>query len=59
MTSYILIALDDGTPCYQQVVDGVVVMFLNADGTPIGPALPHGVGSRVVDANPPRQAWMT
>lgn len=55
---YIELQLSDGTIIFQQIMDGYVQQYVDANGYSLYPEIPIGVGSQVVNANPTLQAWM-
>lgn len=54
------ILLDFGTfQGYQEINSGNVVRYVGLDGAELFTIPPVGNGGVLVDANPPRQSWMS
>jgi hypothetical protein len=56
--TYILVKFSDGLTAYQEVNDGVVQRYLDAQGSALWTDPPTGIGCVVLDAAPQRLDWM-
>ena len=54
---YILISIQTIGQAYQEVLYGSVVRYTSLDGTTLFTSVPDGLGSEVLDGNPPQPAW--
>lgn len=54
---YILITIDTLGPAYQEVLNGSVVRYTDLDGATLFDTVPNGLGSEVLDDNPPTPVW--
>lgn len=59
MRSYIKVAFDTLGEAYQEVEAGEVLRYLDGDGVEMFITPPAGEGSRVIDARPAFEKWMT
>ena len=56
---YVKIQQDDGVICYQEIdAVGTVLRHLDEWGNFLYAEIPFGIGSHVIDAEPPRKGWM-
>jgi hypothetical protein len=55
---YILVGFTDMTQGYQVIQNGTVTQYVDTSGNYIFDAAPDGLGSWVIDPNPPHQGWM-
>jgi hypothetical protein len=57
--NYILVKFSDGTVGYQEIDPyGNVTQYTDETGNVLFSHAPTGLGSSVMDANPPRLGWM-
>ena len=57
-TSFVKVHIDGNGDLYQKAVDGYVVGYYEEDGTLAFETPAAGIGSEVVDPNPPLLDWM-
>ena len=56
---YIKVEIDDIGEAYQETLDGNVLAYKSPLGTTLFESVPVGKGSRVIDAAPKAELWMT
>lgn len=56
---YIKLKLDDEIVVYQQINENSVVQYLDQNGNYLYDTIPVGIGSTIMDANPPTETWMS